>query len=201
MSSKTLTTSAVLEIQSVVEIHSKPDGRVWYGIAEAQTDDHLRVKMCADGSELPAWDEGAPVQCVMEGNDGRYHTEAIVLKQSREVVWFHLPPLSTRIDRRKTTRVTGGMPVTYKTEDSDGIAVCLNISAQGMRMRLPAEVEERTQLELYFILPGETLPIRTRAVVTHIAKPEPGRTAVDAGVRFMSPAPADVSRIARFCRM
>jgi hypothetical protein len=201
MASKPLT-AAVLELHSVVEIRIKPKGEVWYGVAEAQGDDQLRVKLCPiDPEGYPVWEEGTPVQCIMEGADGRYHSEAIVLKQSNDLVWFHLPPLSTRIDRRKSLRVTGGMPVTYRTDDEDGIAVCLDVGASGMRLRMPTEMPERTQLELYFILPGETLPIRTKGIVTHVSRPENSSAKVDVGVKFVGPNPADVARLVRFSRM
>lgn len=200
MSSKQKSMPAI-EIQSAAELYCKDGGGASFALVEAHGDDQLRVKLCyANGDSLPAWREGTVLQCVLEAADGRYHSEGVLLKRSDEILWLHMPPFSTRIDRRKAPRITGGFPVNYRLEGGEGIAVCLDISETGMRLRLLNEVPASTKLDLYFTLPGDPMPIRTQAVVIQAGKPLSPNFGVDAGVKFAGLPPEDRLRIARHTR-
>jgi hypothetical protein len=191
----------VVELQSAVELYSKDDSVAAFGIVEAQGDDQLRVKLCfANGGTLPEWRQGAVLQCLMEAADGRYHTESVVMKRSDEILWLHMPPLSTRIDRRKAPRVTGGFPVNYAMDGGEGMAVCLDVSETGMRLRLLNEAPVSSKMELYFNLPADPMPIRTQAVIVQVCGPDGQSFGVNAGIKYAGMAQEDRMRIARHTR-
>ena len=190
-----------VELQSAVELYTKDGPGAVFGLVEAQGDDQLRVKLCfSNGHSLPAWRQGTLLQCILEAADGRYHSESVVMKRSEEILWLHMPPLSTRIDRRKTPRVTGGFPVNYSMESGDGMAVCLDVSESGMRLRLLNDVPSGTKLDLYFNLPGDPMPIRVQAVIVQVSGPDGQSFGVNAGVKFSGMPPEDRMRIARHSR-
>ena len=192
----------IIEIKSLVEIHTKSTHETWLATAEAVEDDRLRVEVCSAGViGIPYWHEAALVQCMINGNDGRYHVEAVVLKQSGGTLWLHIPPILTRVDRRKHPRITGAFPVSYRTEEMDGIAVCLDVSAGGMRLRMSGELKEGTTLDLYFVLPGDPLPVRAQASVVHSYGEAPGTAGADVGVHLTTISSADCARIAHYCRL
>ena len=190
-----------VELQSAVELYTKDGSGAVFGLVEAQGEDQLRVKLCfSNGNNFPAGRQGTVLQCILEASDGRYHTESVVMKRSEEIVWLHMPPLSTRIDRRKSPRATGGFPVNYSMESGEGMAVCLDISETGMRLRLLNEAQPSTKLDLYFNLPGDPMPIRAQAVIVQVAGPDGQSFGVNAGVKFTGMPPEDKMRIAQHTR-
>ncbi len=190
-----------VELQSAVELYTKDGAGAVFGLVEAQGDDQLRVKLCySNGHSLPSWRQGTLLQCILEAADGRYHSESVVMKRSEEILWLHMPPLYTRIDRRKTPRVTGGFPVNYSTESGEGMGVCLDISESGMRLRLLNETPSGTKLDLYFNLPGDPMPIRVQSVIVQVEGPDGQSFGVNAGIKFSGMPPEDRMRIARHTR-
>jgi hypothetical protein len=187
-----------VELQTACELYTKDGLSAAFGLVEAQGDDQLRVKLCfSNGNLLPHWQQGVVLQTIVEAADGRYHSEAVLMKRSDEILWLHMPPLSTRIDRRKSPRVTGGFPVNYRMETGEGMGVCLDVSESGMRMRLLNESPAGTKLDLYFNLPGDPMPIRTPAVIVQVSGPDGNSFGVNAGIKFAGIAPEDRMRIAR----
>ena len=190
-----------VELQSPAELYTKDGLSAAFGLVEAQGDDQLRVKLLySNGNQLAHWQQGLVLQCIVEATDGRYHSEAVVMKRSDEILWLHLPPLSTRIDRRKSPRVTGGFPVNYRMESGDGMGVCLDVSETGMRLRLLNEAPPSTKLDLYFNLPGDPMPIRTQAVIVQVSGPDGQSFGINAGIKFTGMPPEDRMRIARHAR-
>ncbi len=194
--------SDIIELQSLIEIHTKATHETWLAVAEAVEEDRLRVEIRSAGViGIPYWHEAAIVQCLINGSDGRYHVEAVVLKQSGSTLWLHIPPILTRVDRRKNPRLTGAFPVSYSTGEQDGIAVCLDFGADGMRLRMSGDLPLRTPLDLYFVIPGDPLPLRVQAVVVHSVEGVAGTAGVDVGIQFTTIAASDSIRISRFCRL
>jgi len=171
----------------------------WFADIEAQGSEHLRVRLRpAERGPMPAWAEGTTLECAMDGSDGLYSAEAVVLKQAGAYLWLRVPPVWVRGERRQHPRVQGGFPVRYKAKGIEGIGVCQNISVGGLRLRVGKAIPERTRLELRFSLPGETATLRLEGLVLRVSPIQDGATGYDIGIKLIGLSPSDSACLFRY---
>lgn len=180
-------------------VHLMATGMAWFADVEAQGSEHLRVRLRPPmQGAMPTWAVGTTLQCAMDADDGRYSTEAVVLKQVGAYLWLRVAMTWARGERRQHKRAVGGFPVRYRARGIDGLGVCQDLSVGGMRLRVARALPVQTRVQLHCNLPGESAALRLEGLVMRVVPVEDMETGWEMGLKFVGLSLADSARLARY---
>jgi hypothetical protein len=189
--------------KGTVELLLKTTGVCWFASIVAQDAERLCLRLRPDElGVLPVFAEGTSLECSMWSLDGdgeRYYVTGAVLSQAGESLWLHIPPIWRMSERRNASRTTGGFAVRYGSEEVNGVAACMDVSAGGLRVRMKNPLPQRSAVHLLFTLPGEALPVEAQGRVLYVRSQE-DEAGCDVGIKFVCLSPGDSARIARYCQ-
>lgn len=157
------------------EARLSAENGTWVADVEAQGADHLRLRFRTPVSgNLPRWVPGTALTCVLKSETDTIFAEVSLLKCASGIAWITCPAHWEDWDRRSARREVGGFLVQYTIGSHIGSAECVNVSAGGIRLRMPFAVQKGTKARVSFALPGSDEQVTYGALAVQVDGDEVG---------------------------